>query len=94
MEVISQIESMIKRVIEGHFDGSQQLSIHLLSRANLNRRNGGDAESHASVPVPRPVSIKFPGNNVQEAWRFSIVPLSNGSRFLRGSYRLTNLLKL
>lgn len=90
MEVISQIESMIKRVIEGHFDGSQQLSIHLLSRANLNRRHGGDA----SVPVPRPVSIKFPGNNVQEAWRFSIVPLSNGSRFLRGSYRLTNQLKL
>lgn len=66
---------MIQKVVEGFSNNNQQISISLQSRANITRKNGRGAGDPVSVPPPKNIIIKFPGNNVQEAWRFSMSSL-------------------
>lgn len=68
---------MLERIIDGLLEDRDQLSITLKSRT----RNPGQTLDPNQGVIPtstlRTKEISFPGNTVQEAWRFSETTLTH-----------------
>lgn len=69
--VITRIEAMLERIIDGLYEESAALTITLMSRANLSRKRKKGDNQEGRLPKPKQRNINFPGATAQEAWNFS-----------------------
>ncbi|KAF1969784.1 DNA topoisomerase IV, alpha subunit [Bimuria novae-zelandiae CBS 107.79] len=71
--VIDRIESMLEQVVDGLLTEDEQLTISLKTRIGLSRRQLNPTQNAGAAPPPRTIELNYPGSNVQEARRFTIV---------------------
>ncbi|KAL5387424.1 hypothetical protein DPSP01_003647 [Paraphaeosphaeria sporulosa] len=67
--IIGRIEDMLERIVDGLLAGNEQLTIKLKTRSGLSRRH----QDAGTIPSARDIEISYPGNNAQDARRFTIV---------------------
>ncbi|KAJ4346746.1 endodeoxyribonuclease [Didymosphaeria variabile] len=71
--VIGRIESMLERIVDGLLTESEQLTISLKTCSRLSRRELGPAQDTGTIPTPKDIQLSYPGNNAQDARRFTVV---------------------
>ncbi|KAH8731758.1 Spo11/DNA topoisomerase VI subunit A [Phaeosphaeriaceae sp. PMI808] len=71
--VISQIEAMLERIVDGLLEEHEALTITLKSRVGISRRRKYAADNEKQIPVPKERNINFPGATAQEAWNFTVL---------------------
>lgn len=69
--VIGCIENMLERIVDDLLAENEQLTIKLKTRTRLSRRHLGPVHDPGTIPPPRNVELSYPGNNAQDARRFS-----------------------
>lgn len=70
--VIERIENMLEGIVDGLLADNEQLTISLKTRAGLSRRHLDKSRDGVVVPPPKVRELNYPGNNAQDAWRFSM----------------------
>ncbi|KAF2685142.1 DNA topoisomerase IV, alpha subunit [Lentithecium fluviatile CBS 122367] len=73
--VIARIENILTKIVGALLDDSDeaQLSVALRTRSHLSRRQYDQPRDISATPPPKVQEISYPGNSVQEAWRFTVV---------------------
>jgi meiotic recombination protein SPO11 len=69
--VISRVEAIIERLVDGLLEEGKELSITLKTRAGTCHRKKGSAGNQRDLLPAKSRRINFPGGSAQEAWRFS-----------------------
>lgn len=69
--VISHIEEVFEKILDGLINHEKDLAITLKSRSSTLRRKSAAPLQTGEVPLSMTREITFPGTNVREAWRFS-----------------------
>ncbi|KAF2448629.1 DNA topoisomerase IV, alpha subunit [Karstenula rhodostoma CBS 690.94] len=67
--VIGHIEDLLESIVNGLLAENEQLTINLKTRSGLSRRQ----QDAGTIPPPRNIEISYPGNNAQDARRFTVV---------------------
>lgn len=62
---------MLERIVDGLLAEEEQLTINLKTRSGLSRRQLDATRQTGTLPPPRDMELNYPGNNDQDARRFS-----------------------
>ncbi|KAF2269596.1 DNA topoisomerase IV, alpha subunit [Lojkania enalia] len=71
--IIAHIEHILEKILHGSADEGDQLSITLRRRLCNNRGSIKSAQTSNTANSPKTYKISFPGNSVQEAWKFTVL---------------------